>query len=87
MPDPIQPRDDGLRTREQAAALCRDSPQAITNWTTAGYGRKGAKILLPVAKRERGRPLFDPLEVARAEFATAKRARRDSPALRPPVAA
>jgi hypothetical protein len=31
---------------------------------------------LPVAKREKGRPLYDPVEVQKAEYATALRARR-----------
>jgi hypothetical protein len=71
----IMPRPDGLLTREQAARLCDVTPEAITNWTR-GYGPKGNRQRLPVARRERGRPMFDPVEVAKAENATAKRARR-----------
>lgn len=69
----IEPRPDGLITRDQAAALCRVSPEAITNWTRIGYGPKGAKVKLPVQRREHGRPLFDPVDVARADHATRDR--------------
>lgn len=71
----ICPRPDGLVTREQAARLAGVTPEAITNWTR-GYGPKANRRRLPVARRENGRPLFDPVEVAKAEHATAKRARR-----------
>lgn len=76
MPAEIMPRPDGLIDRGQAAALCGVTPEAITNWTRIGYGPKGAKVKLPVKRRESGRPLFDPVEVAKADWATAKRARR-----------
>ena len=72
----IVPRPDGLITRDQAADLCGVTPQAITNWASSGYGPRNARRRLPVAKRENGRPLFDPVEVAKAEHATAPRARR-----------
>lgn len=72
----IEPRPDGLITRGQAAQLVGVQPEAINNWVTQGYGPKDAKRFLPVAKRERGRPLFDPVEVAKAEYATRRRARR-----------
>jgi hypothetical protein len=71
----IVPRADGLLTREQAARLCDVTPEAITNWVR-GYGPKDNRRRLPVARRENGRPLFDPVEVAKAENATARRARR-----------
>jgi hypothetical protein len=71
----ITPRKDGLITREQAAQLCGVTPEAITNWTR-GYGPRADRRQLPVARRESGRPLFDPVEVAKAEHATALRARR-----------
>ena len=73
---PITPRPDGLITRAQAAELCRVTPEAITNWTRLGYGRKDDRHKLPVARREHGRPLFDPVEVAKAEHATARKAGR-----------
>lgn len=73
----IVPRPDGLITREQAAHLCRVTPGAISVWASRGYGPKGKKVKLPVAKRENGRPLYDPVEVAKADHATRKRARRD----------
>lgn len=71
----ITPRPDGLLTREMAARLCDVTPEAITNWTR-GYGPKNNRRRLPVKRRENGRPLFEPVEVAKAEAATAKRARR-----------
>jgi hypothetical protein len=77
MPDPIIPRADGLITRDQAATLCGVTPEAITNWTRVGYGPKNAKVRLPVRRREHGRPLYDPVDVQKAEHATARRARRD----------
>lgn len=75
MAEVITPRADGLITREQAAALCGVTPEAITNWTR-GYGPKDDRRQLPVKRREHGRPLFDPVEVQKAEYATRKRARR-----------
>jgi len=71
----IVPRPDGLITRAQAAALCEVTPEAISNWTR-GYGPKHNRGKLPVARRVNGRPLFDPVEVAKAKHATDKRARR-----------
>jgi hypothetical protein len=72
-------RGDGLIDRDQAAELCGVTPDAITQWSTRGYlSRDGqARHKLPVAKRENGRPLYDPVEVAKADHATSKRARRD----------
>jgi len=67
----IIPRPDGLITREQAAALCDVSPDAITAWVRRGH--------LKVARREGRSPLFDPVAVAVAEHKTAKRARRSLP--------
>lgn len=75
----IMPRADGLITRGQAAALCGVTPEAITNWVRLGYGPKHDRRKLPVARRDAtGHPLFDPVEVAKAEHATAARARRVS---------
>lgn len=75
-PEVIVPRHDGLITRDQAARLCGVTPEAVTNWARVGYGRRQERRKLPVAKREQGRPLFDPVEVQKAEYATRKRARR-----------
>ena len=73
----IMPRADGLITRSQAAQLCGVTPEAITNWVRIGYGPKDDRRWLPVSRRDHaGRPLFDPVEVAKAEHATRKRARR-----------
>ncbi len=76
MPDMVTPRPDGLVYREQAAALCGVTPAAITNWVREGYGPKGTRVKLRVAGHDGARPLFDPVDLARAEHATRKRARR-----------
>jgi hypothetical protein len=68
---------DGLLSRRQAAQLCGVTPEAINNWVRDGYGPKGKKTKLPVRRRDStGHPRFDPIDVAKAERATAKRARR-----------
>lgn len=78
----IMPRADGLISRGQAAALCGVTPEAITNWVRLGYGPKDDRRKLPVARRDSGgHPRFDPVEVAKAEHATATRARRQSRAV------
>ena len=68
-----------------AAEYAGVTVQAIVNWRTRGYlCRDGRRAFLPVAKdaqgREirdaRGRPKYRLLDVARAEAATSKRARR-----------
>ena len=71
-------RADGLVTRAEAALLCGVSPDAITNWVNRGYWSDALhrQVHLPVAKREGRAPLFDPIELAKAELATRKRARR-----------
>jgi hypothetical protein len=70
-------RADGLVTRAEAALLCGVSADAITNWVARGH--------LAVAKREGRKPLFDPVELARAEHKLAKHARRQSAAWPPPA--
>ena len=83
-------RGDGLIDRDQAAELSGVTPDAVTVWATRGYmatiGGEQIRQFLPVAKREGRKPLYDPIEVQKAEFATRKRGRRD---IRPafPVAA
>jgi hypothetical protein len=76
-------REDGLIDRETAAELCGVTPDAVTIWATRGYvitvnGKKERKFL-PVAKREGRTPLYDLIEVAKAERATRKRGRRSVP--------
>ena len=83
-------RGDGLIDRDQAAELSGVSPDAITIWSTRGYIVivRGEKIrqYLPVAKREGRKPLYDPIEVQKAEFATRRRGRRDTPQVFPAAA-
>jgi hypothetical protein len=72
-------RGDGLIDREQAAALCGVSPDAITIWATRGYWtRDGAThCVLPVAKREGRKPLYELVEVQKAEYHTRRRGKRE----------
>lgn len=78
-------RGDGLIDRDQAAELCGVTPDAVTLWATRGYmaaaggdgGRVRVRRFLPVAAREGRRPLYDPVEVQKAEYATRRRGRRD----------
>lgn len=69
-------RWDGLITVDQAAELCDVQPVTVRAWTQRGYGPKGGKVKLPVAKRESGQLLLNPVEVAKADHATKVRARR-----------
>ena len=68
-------RGDGLITIEQAAELCGVQPVTVRNWANRGYGPREARRKLPV-KRENGRLLVDPIELAKADHATKERARR-----------
>lgn len=74
-------RGDGLITRDQAAELCGVTPDAITIWATRGYmvtiGSQRVRAWLPVALREGRSPLYDPVEVQKAEYATRRRGRRE----------
>lgn len=74
-------RGDGLIDRDQAAELCGVSPDAITIWATRGYRTRdgSAHCRLPVAKREGRKPLYDPVEVQKAEWHTRVRGKRDIP--------
>ena len=80
-------REDGLIDRDTAAELCGVTPDAVTIWSTRGYmatviadgQRIRQRRYLPVAKREGRTPLYDPVEVAKAEHATRKRGRRSVP--------
>lgn len=79
----VEPGPGGFITTEQAAALCGVKPVTVRNWILRGYiGPDGERHYLP-AHRYKRRLLLDPVDVARAEHATAERARR----LRRPVAA
>lgn len=69
-------RWDGLIDVEQAAELCGVKPVTVRAWTQRGYGPKGARRKLPVAKREGRIILLDPVEVAKADHATKDLARR-----------
>ena len=69
-------RWDGLIDVEQAAALCGVKPVTIRAWISRGYGPKTARRKLLVAKREGRLILLDPIEVAKADHATRKAARR-----------
>lgn len=71
-------RWDGLIDVEQAAELCGVKPVTIRAWISRGYGPKDTRCKLPVAKREGRRILLDPVEVAKADHATCKAARRDT---------
>ena len=79
-------RGDGLVDRDQAAELSGVTPDAVTVWATRGYvvtiAGKKERRWLPVAKREGRKPLYNPIEVQKAELATRKRGRR---AVRPPL--
>ena len=69
-------RWDGLITRGMAAELCGVDPDTISRWISRGYGPKGDRRKLPIAKRE-GRFIYlDPVEVAKADHATKGPARR-----------
>ena len=69
-------RWDGLIDVDQAAELCGVKPVTIRAWTQRGYGPKDARLKLPVAKRENGLILLDPVEVAKADHVTSGPARR-----------
>lgn len=72
----VEPGPGGFITTEQAAALCGVEPVTVRNWVLRGYtGRDGQRYKLP-AHRFKRRIYLDPVEVAKAERATAKRARR-----------
>lgn len=72
----VEPGPGGFITTEQAAELCGVKPVTVRNWVLRGYtGPDGARHYLP-AHRYKRRLLLDPVDVAKAEHATAARARR-----------
>jgi hypothetical protein len=74
-------RGDGLVDRDQAAELAGVSPDAVTLWATRGYKTRDGKqrMFLPVAKREGRKPLYNVVEVQKAEYHTRVRGRRATP--------
>jgi hypothetical protein len=75
--EPVAPGPGGFITTEQAAALCGVEPVTVRNWVLRGYtAPDGTRVKLPVAGRYKRRLLLNPVEVAKAEHATARRARR-----------
>jgi hypothetical protein len=71
-------RADGLITIAEAARSCGVKKATVTNWIHRGYrsDAHGGRVFLPVAKTEGRRVFLDPVQVAKAEYATARRARR-----------
>jgi Helix-turn-helix domain len=63
---------DGLITTEQAAKLCGVKPVTVRQWVT--------REILPVAGYHKRRILLNVVDVAKAELATRKTARRTPPA-------
>lgn len=74
-------RGDGLVDRDQAAELAGVGPNAVTLWATRGYKSRDGKTRywLPVAKREGRTPLYDVVDVQKAEWHTRVRGRRATP--------
>lgn len=78
-------RGDGLLYIEQAAELCGVETVTVRNWINRGYVVTrfidGEKVKerhhLPAAKRENGLILVSPVDLAKAEHATRKAARRE----------
>ena len=66
MPDPVDPF--ARLTTSQAAAYAGVTTAAVTNWRRRGH-------LRPVG-HQHGRPIYILLDVAKAEHATRRRARR-----------
>ena len=62
-------RADGLVDTAQAAGLCHVGESTIRAWVSRG-------TLPKAGADERGRSLFDPVALAKAEYKTRKRARR-----------
>jgi hypothetical protein len=71
-------RADGLLTVAEAAQLAGVDEKTVRNWHTRGYWSDalGARVHMPVARREGRIMLLDEIEVCKAEYATRKRARR-----------
>lgn len=63
------PDINALLTATQAAGYAGVTPQAIVNWRRRGH-------LKAAGRDDSGRPLYRLLDLAKAEHATRKRARR-----------
>ena len=70
MDDVVSYDPDGLVTGRQAAQLAKVTPDAIRLWVHRGH-------LAKAGIDEQGRSLYRVTDVARAEYKTRKRARRD----------
>jgi hypothetical protein len=73
----ITPDPGGCISVAQAAAVCGVDEKTVRNWRTRGYiGADGTRVYLRDCGRWKGQIRLDPVEVAKAEHATARRARR-----------
>lgn len=73
----IVPNEAGMITVRQAAELCDVTEMTVRNWYNRGWHDEDKSIVkMPIAYRHKGIVYLDPLEVAKAERATAERARR-----------
>lgn len=76
-PEVITPGADGCIDTIQAAALCGVSPITVRNWINRGWHDADGNVRkLPIKHRCKGRIRLDPVEVAKADYATARKARR-----------
>jgi hypothetical protein len=76
-PEVITPGPDGCIDTDEAARLCGVSPITVRNWINRGWHDTDGNVRkLPVASRWKGRIRLDPVEVAKADYATARKARR-----------
>ncbi len=77
MPLVITPNEAGMITVKQAAAMCGVTEMTVRNWYNRGWHDEDRNVVkMPVAYRHKGIVYLDPVEVAKAELATAERARR-----------
>ncbi len=73
----IVPNESGKITVRQAALLCGVSEITVRNWYNRGWHDEAGNVVkMPIAYRYKGLVYLDPVEVAKAERATAERARR-----------
>jgi hypothetical protein len=73
----IVPDESGRITVKQAALMCGVTEMTVRNWYNRGWHDENKNIVkMPVAHRYKGIVYLDPVEVAKAERATAERARR-----------
>lgn len=73
----IVPNESGKITVRQAAELCKVTEMTVRNWYNRGWHDEDKNIVkMPIAYRYKGLVYLDPIEVAKAERATAERARR-----------